>query len=537
MKKFKPKKESFLGILTRNYIVFSVVVVLLTAGLFLLGNFLAANEDFALPKKDVSDYDGHLRSGEYGEIPYARFLGRNGYMTVTDVYGNVVWSTQSAPRSYTVGELDLIQTLNDGYSIEVASFNVVGGVSNYLVTRTSKDDLVKKEYILLDEKLNVLSSSGTLAPTAQKLTQEEFRLLTYNFYNKGDQTLYKYAFKAENGSNMFVVMMDTMGTVNRAPAIILGVIIALCAVIYFILLTIFTFITNKAVQKPLLAFDNALFTLSNSGDYGTKIEFEGAVEFERLAERFNAMTDRLNESERSKHAAEEDKRRMLAGLSHDLKTPLTIIQGFADALKDNVASEADRERYLNVIIQKANEMTSLVNVFGEYNKLNHPEYAPQLKKTDLGELTREYFISHLDEIEFKGFTFEADVCEEKLPVLLDADSFTRVFDNLLSNTLKYNGEGTAIKVSVISDKKEAVVIFADNGVGISDVARESVFQPFVVGEESRSKQGSGLGLAICERIMSSHGGTIKLLPPAEGATGAVFELRLPISGSIKKFLR
>lgn len=208
---------------------------------------------------------------------------------------------------------------------------------------------------------------------------------------------------------------------------------------------------------------------------------------------------------------------MLAGLSHDLKTPITIIQGFTKAIKDGLVSEEDKPKYLQVILSKSTQMTDLVNQLYEYNKLEHPDFSLEKQRVDIAELSRSFLAGIYDEFEVRGYVLDTQIPEEEIYCDVDRQQILRVFENLASNFFKYTPIGSTLLFKVDREDDKVRLCIADNGPGVSEEASEDLFEAFVVGEKSRNKQGSGLGLAVCKKIIEMHGGTIVLAKePYEG---------------------
>ena len=175
----------------------------------------------------------------------------------------------------------------------------------------------------------------------------------------------------------------------------------------------------------------------------------------------------------------------------------------------------------------------MVNAFHEYSKVEHPEFILRQARTDLGEFLREYLAGKYDEIDLAGFTLEVSIPERPVPCELDEMQFRRVLDNLLSNALRHNRLGTVLFFDLEVAEGKAVLRVADNGAGIPPERAKYIFEPFVVGSDSRSGKGSGLGLAITRRIVEKHGGTIELNPRPTFGRSTEFILRLPLEGQAK----
>ncbi|MGG7060712.1 histidine kinase dimerization/phospho-acceptor domain-containing protein, partial [Clostridium tertium] len=131
-------------------------------------------------------------------------------------------------------------------------------------------------------------------------------------------------------------------------------------IIYTISTALFVMWLNWKVKKPLEKLNKAMISLSEGGTYES-IEYKGSHEFMQICENFNAMSQKLNKSKEENEHLQSEKQKMLADISHDLKTPITIIQGYAKALSDGIISKDDQEKYLKIIYEKSNNLTELIN--------------------------------------------------------------------------------------------------------------------------------------------------------------------------------
>ena len=225
------------------------------------------------------------------------------------------------------------------------------------------------------------------------------------------------------------------------------------------------------------------------------------------------MISKLEDSENQRKKLMNDKERMMADISHDLKTPITSIQGYAKALSDGIIPEGDKDKYIKIIYEKSKKLTDLINIFHEYSKLEHPDFTLTFEKVDLSEYLRAYIALKYEDIVENGFDIEVDIPEEEVEVKIDKVQLQRVFDNILGNSIKHNEKGTNIYVSLEERGDVCEIIIADDGKGVPKEIADNIFEAFTVGDESRnSKQGSGLGLAIAKAIVDLHGGTIELEP-------------------------
>lgn len=285
---------------------------------------------------------------------------------------------------------------------------------------------------------------------------------------------------------------------------------------------LFVWKMKKRVVRELDSLDravNRLADISADGENDGAEILSGIKEFDRICENINRISASLTESEKEREKLEAARGKMLADISHDLKTPITVIQGYAKAINDGITDEATQRRYLDLIYKKSITVTELINTFHEYSKLDHPDFRAVRTQGDLCELFREYLAIKYEELDIAGYELETDIPDDPIMFSFDAGQLRRVFENLLSNCIKYNSSGTVLYASIKDNGSDIVIGIGDNGKGIPEAVRANIFEPFVVGSESRTDgKGSGLGLAICKRIVEAHGGKIALAESTEWST-------------------
>lgn len=234
---------------------------------------------------------------------------------------------------------------------------------------------------------------------------------------------------------------------------------------------------------------------------------------------------------REERMVEAARQKMLTDITHDLKTPITVIQGYSKAIVDGIVPEENMDKYLNTIYQKSNGMAELINSFYEYSRLEHPQFHLNLEPGDLSEYLREYVAGKYEELELSGYELDVDIPEQPVYMPFDHVELRRVFENIIVNTTKHNPPGTTIHVSMdfLRDRHQVRIRLGDDGEGIRAELREHIFEPFVVGDESRnSKHGTGLGLAVVQRVVEAHGGKIRLLRSEETSWSTMYEIILPL---------
>ena len=222
------------------------------------------------------------------------------------------------------------------------------------------------------------------------------------------------------------------------------------------------------------------------------------------------LEELLQQEKEQKKAYDKARNLMLSDITHDIKTPITTICGYAKTLSDGVIplSEEKRQEYLQAIYAKSMRMSELVTMLFEYIKMDSEGFALHKEKTDVCELLREVIAMMYTDFEEKGMELEIEIPDKLDSIELDKSQMTRVITNILNNALKYNDAGT--KVGVTLDEEYRICI-ADTGRNIEPELAEHIFEPFSRGDKARSTRGgSGLGLSIARKIVEMHGGKIWL---------------------------
>ncbi|MGZ7440128.1 sensor histidine kinase [Paenibacillus sp. TH7-28] len=284
--------------------------------------------------------------------------------------------------------------------------------------------------------------------------------------------------------------------------------------------------TAKRITGPLEQIASAIRRMEE-GKYSERLNIAAGYEFSVIQQRFNDMAESLERSEAENRRLQESKRRMLADLSHDLKTPITTIQGYAKALELGILeNEEEKKRFLRLISNKATHVTALIDQIFNLAKLDRPGYPMAMELVDVAELLREIAADFYEPLEAKNFQLEVEIPAEEVMAKCDPNLIRRAVSNLLSNALQHNPPGTRVTVQLTESEQCLSLAVADNGVGISDELKKTIFDPFVRGDAARREEGSsGLGLAIARQIAELHGGELHL-SNTQGST--TFELMLRI---------
>lgn len=219
----------------------------------------------------------------------------------------------------------------------------------------------------------------------------------------------------------------------------------------------------------------------------------------KVYSRFESLTKNLERQQ-------QNQRRIIASISHDIKTPLTSIMGYAERLgKDNV-SEERRMRYLDTVYGKSVEIQQLVDEFDEYLNYNMSQAinTETISAKDLAlRIEREYQW----DLEQAGVKFNINNYADEAKISIDGNKFKRVFGNIFSNCLKHFKTGEKIiDVDIFCDRGKVYINIGDNGKGVEEEKLDIIFEPLYTSDQGRKV--AGLGLAICREIIDSHSGKI-----------------------------
>lgn len=265
---------------------------------------------------------------------------------------------------------------------------------------------------------------------------------------------------------------------------------------------------RRKVVRPIEQLTESMEAVSH-GDLSVRVTEDGAFEFGQIEEAFNYMVKELETAKRSKEMQEERNRQLYAGIAHDLKTPMTMVKGYAKLLEcEDLLSDEDRKKYLQTIQEQTEHTNQLLDSLLAYSKLENQSYELRREKNDIAECLRTCVANCYSVLEQMGMELELLIPDAKVEFSFDVVEMKRVFHNLLSNLARHNPKDTKCMIQLEESDKVRIVI-ADKGPKIPEDFADVLFEPFVVGDASRNtKNGSGLGLSVAKRIVERHDGSI-----------------------------
>lgn len=236
-------------------------------------------------------------------------------------------------------------------------------------------------------------------------------------------------------------------------------------------------------------------------------------QIQQLLISINAWLDHHQNVQATHRKMEDSMKKMLANISHDLKTPLTVVLGYIEMLQlQGSASEEERQRLLAGVHAKTLEVLKIIHTFFDLAKLEAGDTDYPITKINVCEISRKNILSFYDMVTSMGLNITITIPETPMYALGNEEALDRVLNNLLSNALAYGADGNVIGLTVRNDETTIYIDVWDCGKGIDEYHIDSVFERMYTLEDSRNKsfQGSGLGLTITKRLVEMMDGSIQL---------------------------
>ena len=256
---------------------------------------------------------------------------------------------------------------------------------------------------------------------------------------------------------------------------------------------------DKPVKQILEALDQVML-----GDFSVRIkpvkEFAGETGFNEIISCLNKMTAELAGTETLRTD-------FIANVSHELKTPLAVMGNYATMLQKPGISEEDRIEYAKAISHSSRRLAALITNILKLNKLENQQIFPQPQEFDLGEQLCESLLAFEDAWEQKELEIETAIADD-IRIKSDPELLRLVWNNLISNAVKFTPEGGTVGLSLTADENYVTVSVRDTGCGMTPETGKHIFEKFYQGDTSHATQGNGLGLALVKRVVDILGGEI-----------------------------
>ena len=284
---------------------------------------------------------------------------------------------------------------------------------------------------------------------------------------------------------------------------------------------IVSYVTAKYVALPLMRMNRAAKVIAN-GNFEERVDVTSSDELGELAQSFNHMAESLQTHEK----VQKD---FIANISHDLRSPLTSMQGFLTAMLDGTIPPEKRERYLKIVLEETERLSRMTQSIVELSRAQSSAILLDESDFELNELIRWNIEMLEPQLEEKNVQIHGIYEAEQTMVHGDRDKISRVLQNLLGNAAKFSPQNGVIEVETTLDKKKVLVSVKDQGPGISEEDQKYVFDRFFKTDTTRNmdKTGSGIGLAIVRAFLQAHGETIMV--KSEKGKGATFVFSLKLA--------
>ena len=301
--------------------------------------------------------------------------------------------------------------------------------------------------------------------------------------------------------------------------ILLTVILLTLGVLVLSGIAVFLFV--RSALRPLHRMTEAAGNIAE-GDFSVRVdEKRGGRELKEVSRAFNTMTQKLE-------GVEEGRREFVSNVSHELRSPITSIRGFAEGMADGVIPAEEHPKYLRLVADESKRLSGLVNDLLALSRLERDDAKPELSVFDINEMLRRAIIRRMTDLEEKKIEIACEPETDPCYVRADRDRIEQVVINLLDNAIKFTGDEGKITLSSRVRGEKAEVTVRDNGIGVAEEDREKIFDRFFTADRAHtSGKGTGLGLSICRRIMEMHGQSLRLL---DTDVGAAFRFTLEYAG-------
>jgi len=410
-----------------------------------------------------------------------------------------------------INKIDTAPVVENGGGVQVIN-------KDYKIILSQGLDTFNKDYLTISEFTDFLVSSKSKG-------------IPYSYsieYNANEEFWLIVTFPVSIRIDFAIVHNKDFTSVDKKNVI--DIIVAII-MFYLILLAISTMIYSKltsiSIVNPLRKLYNTA-KLLRDGDYSTRVNLNLKNEFGELEDIFNSMAQQIEKEISLRKQSEDNRKRLILDISHDLKNPLSSIMGYTELYLNNEDLTLEEGKsYIRIIHENSLRANSLINSLFELSKLESSDFVLAKTKIDICEYLREEMINAIPIFDEANFTYNFNIPEKEIFLMLDIEQMNRVFQNLITNTVQYNPDGTNVTVSLLDQEDEIIVIFKDDGIGIPQEIAQDIFLPFVRVDLSRNSQtgGTGLGLSIVEKIIKAHDGEIRLI--TDKNLGCEFIIALP----------
>jgi signal transduction histidine kinase len=288
---------------------------------------------------------------------------------------------------------------------------------------------------------------------------------------------------------------------------------------FIILLTVFavcmSIIITRTITNSVRVLENSTRRIAE-GELDLNVDVKGSNEITSLTNSLNKMRNALKEEELRRS-------RFIMGISHDLKTPLALIKGYAEAIEDGVTKDSDAAQ---IIIAKTDQLENMINDLISYVRLETGQWREKLVEVNITAFLKKLMktVSMDVDLLHHEFVFEINLPQD-LKIHMDEKLMQRALENLINNAIRHTPNESVIRCEACLVEKTIKLTISDNGLGIEKEDLPHVFDMFYRSSSSRREQGMGLGLAVVKWVMDYHGWTVSV--SSEKGKGTMFVIVIP----------
>lgn len=408
------------------------------------------------------------------------------------------------------------------------------------------DELTEKVIVFLDESYDtriwIFNTSGEIIATSTKDEVSIGKSVASSIVEKvlkGENVVSKLKFEGLTEPMLSIVVPwgkeknvyggivlhapvvginNTIGKIKESIlwATLIGIMISMIMVSYL----------SWSISRPLQKINLAASKIG-LGNYNERIEINTTDEIGDLADTINTMAEKLGEIDHERQKLDKIRDDFLANVSHELKTPLTVMQGFLEALQDGLINEGGRQKYYGVMYEETIHMNRLVDDILNLIKLENKEILISKHQISVEPLLHKAAFKFKQKVMEKNIKIEVNVKDGLPKVYADPDRLEQILNNILQNAVNFTEEGQ-IKIDAEKDDSFVLIKIADTGIGISQEDQEMIWERFFKVDRGRSKKykGTGLGLAIVKELIEAHQG--KIAVSSEINEGTTIKIWIPV---------
>ena len=409
--------------------------------------------------------------------------------------------------------------IGDGSADSESRIRILAEENDLLIERVGAHGTVKAYYA--DEKWRSFAELGLedtayerLAPRATEIGDD-----TARYFKKADfPVLTVYCTVADEAEGGLLLVIGDLRPLRSASADML-LWTVLISVMALIASGVVSYYTSYRVIHPFVEMNRAVQCYSR-GDFSTRIPVEGKDEAAQLGESLNEMAEQLR-------GLEDTRRSFVANVSHELRSPLTSMKGFLEAMQDGTIPPEDYPEYIEIVLNETRRMVTLVNDLLDLARIESGTIQLNFEVFDINELIRRTLLTFEARLLENEMEMDVRFAQEQCMVLADPAQIGQVLRNLIDNAIKYSPKGRPLAVSTYSMRRTVYITVRDNGIGIPQEDVPHVFDRFYKVEKAHTpapQMGSGLGLSIVKRIIESHGQSITVRSARGRGTQFTFTL-------------